>query len=350
MFNKNTMPKYEYVTSTVTMALAAIVWHDLLLFKGIASLTYMQSLAVLHVMMALSLVTGFISTWKKRRNLFSMFVNILLPLIAYNVIARMGENSAVLLVAIGMTAVFTALYIMFILGQRIHEGSDKKRILKNRFIYAVKGWRTVATVCFAAALVCIVVPASFSATEPSETVSEEVLKWSMADKAEAMLNLEEDKWKTLSHEEKEELVWTMINIEAGSLHIPHKIDVEIVSLEGNVAACYDDSVHIINIDDVYFDNCTAQSMLNTICHEVYHAYQFRLVDAYRQIDESLRKMEPFDAAGVYAAEFENYISSNEDSSGYENQLCEKDAYDYAKSRTEHNYQFLEVYKKTMFMS
>ena len=83
------------------------------------------------------------------------------------------------------------------------------------------------------------------------------------------------------------------------------------------------------------------SALDTLCHEVYHAYQEMQVELYEDLNSPYREMELFHDAAVYAEEFRDYKDGDED--GYDlyyEQQCEEDARNYACERSLDYYTYL----------
>ena len=79
------------------------------------------------------------------------------------------------------------------------------------------------------------------------------------------------------------------------------------------------------------ENDSVYDVLDSCCHEAYHSYQHRLVDAYNLSEDNLRELRIYNSAGQYAQEFRNYNNGARDFTSYFFQYCEMDAREYAES-------------------
>ena len=62
-------------------------------------------------------------------------------------------------------------------------------------------------------------------------------------------------------------------------------------------------------------------MVNTICHEMKHAEQHEVVDAYRHADDRYKMLSTYDDARILYEEFLDYTNVNENREVYRNQVC-----------------------------
>ena len=83
-------------------------------------------------------------------------------------------------------------------------------------------------------------------------------------------------------------------------------------------------------------------MLQTLCHEAYHSYQYCLVEAYRAVDDEEKGLKIFSKAEKYDAEFENYKDAGEDFFEYAAQECERDAREYSEEAVYEYYNRIET--------
>jgi uncharacterized protein YjaZ len=146
--------------------------------------------------------------------------------------------------------------------------------------------------------------------------------------------LEENEWRKLEGIEKIERLTEYFKHECqlNDLENPPRIKFEYFdSPEQRTWGgyhCYENNEIVINTR--YLNN--VRDCVNTIAHEVHHAYQHRQMDKYYD-GEDLRKLDPRTLAWVYN-EKTGYITPKEDPIGYRNQPQEKDAFDYGKTREE----------------
>lgn len=153
----------------------------------------------------------------------------------------------------------------------------------------------------------------------------------LAENLNAVLLLQEDKWAQLDIQTRTDVMQTVLNIEARDLGLTEQVELHVVPIsaektmgyytDGRRAAVY------VNID--LMEHGTAAAVLDTCCHELFHCYEYRLVDAYMQCDENSRQLKHFQSAADYARDFGRYVNPSRDYDDYYNQRVESDARDYA---------------------
>ena len=70
-------------------------------------------------------------------------------------------------------------------------------------------------------------------------------------------------------------------------------------------ASYLDETHTLYINEDFLSGGPAKEVLTACCHEVYHAYQHRIVDAYHHADEREKDLQIYRKALYNSKEFEN---------------------------------------------
>ena len=153
----------------------------------------------------------------------------------------------------------------------------------------------------------------------------------IAGNIETLTRLQEEEWKILTDEEKMDVLQTVTNIEGRYLGIPNKLTVEAKEPLDTTLARYLDETHTLYINEDFLSGGPAKEVLTACCHEVYHAYQHRIVDAYHHADEREKDLQIYRKALLYSKEFENYTSGTENYFTYYTQQCEIDARSYAAS-------------------
>lgn len=160
---------------------------------------------------------------------------------------------------------------------------------------------------------------------------------------DTVLNLQEEKWETLSTDEKLSTIQTIANIEANFFGLPHELTVKLKTLGENTIAHYNDLNHSITLNIDYFDSYSASETLESLCHEAFHAYQHRLCDAYDSVDDASRNLLVFQYIQQYKNEFDNYIRGKDDFGSYYALTCESSAREYAEDGVEKYYNYIEKY-------
>ena len=134
------------------------------------------------------------------------------------------------------------------------------------------------------------------------------------------------------------------NNEKQKLGLPN----ELIVGAGNIAdecmlGYYSDGIREIVINVDVLESEGAWEALETVCHEAYHSYEYRMVDLYCNADDDLKGLSVFEAAAVYADELSDYSDSTVDYDAYYSQLCESDAREYASETVGEYYLLLTEY-------
>lgn len=151
-------------------------------------------------------------------------------------------------------------------------------------------------------------------------------------------------WNELTLEEKLNTIQCICNYEANYWGLSEPVKVVLDSLSGNTIASYYDDLRIVKVDTELIESGTAYSVLESILHEMYHAWQHDLVRLYLDSKESQRKMKVFEKCPSYIKEMQDYQSGGEDYGdfvSYYLQEMEKDAREYATEGVIRYYQWMD---------
>lgn len=145
----------------------------------------------------------------------------------------------------------------------------------------------------------------------------------------------EELWSELSTKERTEILETMLEIETVYIGLPDSLRLEIKKSEDKrTYGSYNDrekKIILYNIEEK-----TAETVLKTLLHEVFHSAEYRLVDVYKlNIPDNYKELYFFRNAPVYYEEFLDYQDAGNDTESYllyASQKCERDADAYAEER------------------
>ena len=166
----------------------------------------------------------------------------------------------------------------------------------------------------------------------AENVRQQAEAWIAEQKEPAADVLQdENRWLGLSGREKVRILERLAGEQAASLGLRKHIDVKVVELEDNLAGQYDDRTRTIEIDAECFENYRPEKLAYVVCHEVRHAYQFALADAWMDLcaDSRYADLELFNVMEECYEGLNNYCHASEDLEAYKNQWVEIDAREYA---------------------
>ena len=158
------------------------------------------------------------------------------------------------------------------------------------------------------------------------------IEWTIENRADILAKLDEEIWKTLPREEKLEVLNAAGEIEACHLRMEWDLTIEAVELPEGVYASYYDKERKIRFSEKVLDEASPYDCVVSIAHEVYHAYTYRVIDAYDQLDEDSKRLLFFSDIERMKSEFEHYAGSYSKYQDYYNQVCEQQAREYSEER------------------
>lgn len=155
-----------------------------------------------------------------------------------------------------------------------------------------------------------------------------VIECSIEDQLQTLSMLEADQWTRLSQSEQQAVLQTIADIETGRLGIPD-VSIRIEDLRTGARGHYAHSIRTVSINSDYIQN---PDVAKTVLHEVYHAFQFSLVEAYEAVPPEYKSLQIFESARTYRFELSNYIDAYLNYDQYVKQQCERDCRDYSQDR------------------
>ena len=157
----------------------------------------------------------------------------------------------------------------------------------------------------------------------------------------------DDTWEPLTVEEKLEVVRAICDCERNYWGIDYPIRVETGDLNGNTLGQYNDTEKRVVLDSLFLEEGEASKVLEVTLHEMYHAWQYRLVRLYLNASESEKKMRIFVYCREYLQEMNDYKHGSdgpEEFMEYYGQYMERQARAYSESAVFEYYdQMDEIY-------
>lgn len=130
---------------------------------------------------------------------------------------------------------------------------------------------------------------------------------------------QEPTWSEMSMEEQKCVISDFANILGRRLEIAEQPEIEFYVSSPNDCGCFDPDKNVIRVNQMNFD--TPQEIVDTVAHEMRHAYQY----------ERVQKMENHEDF-LYAYNFANYIAPIETVDGYANFIEYQDQLVEAEAR------------------
>ena len=147
MYKYNSMSKTAYVIeNTFLLVWLAFIFISLL-FKCIVSFTYTQSKVIFWLTIISLFIINTFFTWNKGRNFFNMCCNACLSFGVYTFLSYVSLYP-ILSVTFVICIILGIAYSILIMAQRVRRKHIFKRIMFNRLVHCVLGWRVIFLVFF----------------------------------------------------------------------------------------------------------------------------------------------------------------------------------------------------------
>lgn len=348
MKNGNTMKAREYVLDNLFWAVTAMIWYRSIFFVALPGTTITFSKILLWITVLVFIAGGCGITLKKRRNNVSMIANILLPYELYAVLTYNAYVPKLVWGAIIVSALITIGFILLAITPDKLQTKSKAHGFKQRLKHGLLGARTIAAFCMLILLVPLGVRLVFghgiiSTTIPSVDAASKASEWTVKNNIDTVCLLREEEWSKLDAQEKLDVLGVVLNIEIRYLGLNHELYLKSAILEMNTAAHYNHTNHeiVINID--HLQHAPAEDILDSLCHECYHSYQYQMIELYNETPEKYRDMKVFQYVDDYIEEFSDYTDGSENDEDYYYQTVEVAARKYASEAVYEYYELIEEY-------
>lgn len=339
MRNMNTMGQLEYVWENVYWSFLIFLLYRNLLFLPLFAFDYRQSSLLLVSSVVFGVSVGVLLTHKHRRNHVSLACNVILSYGVYYILSLWFIDRSLLVYFAATAAVLAAGYAALVIGAytigRVRSKIDvsfwkclSSVLLNCRTLVA---FVLLSSICFSVAKSLLGFPILEiqEDTVILDTVGTDSEGETISKNMEAVLLLQEDRWAQLDATERLNLMKVIADIEANYLGIP-KVSICTEVLDEHTFGHYNNSTRTITLNLSYLTTANANTMLTTVCHESYHAYQYRLVELYEGLKAEDRDLLLFNEAAQYRDEFVNYVDGSDNYYAYSRQWCEADSEEYAE--------------------
>ena len=350
MTDNNSMGKIEYILSNIFWSFITMIWYRSLIFIPLDNYTIGTSKKILWSLIATMVLAGIFTTFKKRRNYLSLMINVLFPFEIYANVSYCNFFNTWVKITVIVASVLAALFFSFVVFRKISSRrKNKTLIIKKRLRHAFLGARTIAVICLCAFIIPLAVNAFvgrdlYQSNDGETIVLNESEEWTIANNIDTVLKIKPDVWKTLSVEERLDVLSVLKNIEIRYLGINHEIYLSADNLEENTLGCYIPNERKIVIDVTHLKSSSVNEVVHTLTHECHHAYSRQQVEVYKLLPNEYKNMLMFHNAQLYEEEYANYIDGDDSYYGYATQYCERHANIYADDAVESYYKAIFEYE------
>ncbi len=270
--------------------------------------------------------------FKNRRNLFDLYLNAYIPV---GIIITPGILKCYWWMSLLIPIVIFLYYLASLIITALTK--EKKSIRHSDYI------------CCALAILSIVLLllSSFGGLQAYSHTSKPTelsmtLEEAEKQHREACRNLEKEVWGALTAQEKLDLLQAICDYECEFVLGCEKIRLYsgLTNREG-VLGEYSEQSKSFTINEEHLIRSGVEDVIDTVLHEIRHAYQYALIDAYLSlkpyIKDEHQNLLPFQQAREFSEEFGNYCSGEDDFYKYFLQEVEKDSRAWATKRMKEFY-------------
>ena len=294
MRNTNTMRPQKYITDHLFWLITAMIWYRSVLFTAVPGMTVKQSKIILWIVAFMLVAFGYIITMKKRRNDLSLFTNILLPYELYAIVTYCTYLPKLVWSSVLLASILSLAFIVLGMLPTAHSEQRSATGWKRQAVHSLLGARTITAVCILILIVPIGISNVFglglmSTRTPLVSDASEAEEWTVKNNIDAVRLLREEEWEELNPQQKPDVLGVVSNIEIRYLGL-NEVYLKSSVLNGETAAHYNHRDHEIVIDLGQLETVAAADVLDSLCHECYHAYQYQMIALYEDTPEKYRNI------------------------------------------------------------
>jgi len=283
------------------------------------------------------LLMGIVTTPRPKQRLSTAMGILVIPY-SLHCLYSYDDDAAILtlLVSFGVVFCYSLAVLIFWLRDQTR-GRVRKKKLRCFQSYLFRCRRLVSFVCTAALAVLIVGCSIIAWQESRDTMITsqrgEALLQTVGDNKELIRQFHDRAWKKLDREQRISLLQQVADAECSYLGLPYSLHVCHGKMErDSLRAYYLHKRFEVCINQDVIDNDSVERVLSTLFHEVFHAFEYAVVEAHDNTDPAYRNLRLYENAWIYAAEFDHYIGGEEDFDAYSQQAVERDSNIYAQNR------------------
>lgn len=347
MKDRSTMEPIEYVVESIFWCLISMIWYKNILFRCFPNMSYTISKTILWIMLIVSIAVCYGGIFRKKRTGWSVLVSLVFPYGIYTIVSYWKSFQSRIVIVLLFATMLSLGIGVIVMTCKIKRTKSVKRVIAKRFCRCIAATGNIFSIAMVVIMVSLLIQEALGVplfksgigaetgnTAESQTISSNI---------NTVLKLQEEEWIALNTNDKLGVLQCIANIEAHYLGLSNELNVGVANLPEYELACYSDASHTININFEHLENDSAAEVLNSCCHEAYHSYQHRLVDAYNEAPKEMRQLRIYENAVNYIEEFGNYADGYEDFCTYYAQQCEKDARSYAEDAVVNYYSKIDEY-------
>lgn len=335
---KNTMGIAKFILLHIVF-LPLLIWGYIsVFFRSLWFMSYEESRVCVCAFLILAVGCGMASTIKKRRSGISVFSNFIFAFLPVIFITYFNELKYIFFGFLIVSAVFAAIIFIKVNKKPINDDDilNVKLIKKNRMRLALFLCKTFSAFTSVFVIIYFLVITVFLPFSVNYSLAHFSSEKTDADRTtenhyrELSVFLYEDEWDNASLFEIAGAMQLLMNIEAELLELDDVPALRINNIQNDMYGVYSKETNTITV--FIPKHHPAEKIMETIIHELRHAYQHQLVREYEELDAEAQASDIYNDARIFKEEFENYAELAE--TGYNKLYVENDARNYAFDEAE----------------
>ena len=334
----NRLSKSHYLLSVLSVSYCIALLYKNYLYRTPQMLFPDTSSSGFVFMITAYLVPMVILTIQKHRSLISI---IWMNAITYGVItvlSHTGWQQKVVLISFIVGALITLVLIGYIFVDTVM-GKYRTNVIRKREAFCMYlPFPLIGTAMYCALTVLFAdVFMHGGLIVPTVEISELANLDMQLSEEDVVEKFRSNAWDEANAQEKLDALQELAVLECVYLGIQHPITVKAKTMPAQNLGSYNDAEKEISINIDHLLNDSRTEIMDTVCHEIRHAWQHEFVDAYYSLPGEYRSLLGIREGREFQFEMFNYVTGKEQGTlnDYYNQVIEQDARSYASKRTQY---------------
>ena len=335
-----------------------------LLFVPLDDYSVATSKRILIACMVIASVAGTVFRWKKCMTTRGVLADIMIGTGTYTIMAYKDYYAGWIIILVIFFFAFFIVYAGFVFSRRSRgqfvlriNNKDRKRfVIRSRVVRILN----VSSLLLGLTMFVLSIPIAYNRIFHGGFVVADVKQTSIAgfdtnyteNELGLTYNIESiskirsvESWEPLTTVQKLSVLQDVCNCESNYWGIDFKVTIVMDDLQEHTLGSYCDAERRITIDKQHLENDAPDEILDTVLHEMYHAWEHSLVRLYLDASESQRKMRVFQHCDEYIREMVNYQDGGKDYESFMAYYCqylEKDSRIYASEAVKEYYDEIDL--------
>ena len=316
-----------------------------LVFKSFPMMSRKWSYCIFFVILLLSMMIGYFIQRRFGLTFQGVICNYAVGCGIYSFIALYPLRKKTITVLLIVMTVLLVLYSLLLTAFLLRRRTAFREGLRRWLALFLRGGQVILSVGMLGFMlsICGRMFLGKGIQGPRSVKPEVVHETTIENSIDKLCMLRTQEWEKLTVEERLDVLQTIANIERHSLGVTYELQVGVNEERDRANGEYIDQFHCITVDSDQLLNGTPFKLVEIICHECYHAYEYSMIELYLTTPEAYRSLEVFEPVKQYIVEFNNYVDGSDDFERYYNQACEANARAYADKETDVYYYKIKNY-------